>query len=199
MIQGHSDLTAGGAGFRVEVEMLSGEAEKLVLDDVAFGEVWFCSGQSNMEFTVRGVRDAAAEIEAATLYENIRLMKVERNYSSVPLEEPLMYKTTWTKPESDYLHGPSFSAICLFVGEQLFDELNVPIGLIDSNKGGTHIEAWSPPEALAECGINNTAQGFNHNEWLWNAMVYPFLGMTIKGVLWYQGENNAGYPDGYAG
>ena len=84
MIQGHADLTAGGAGFRVEVEMLSGEAEKLVLDDVAFGEVWFCSGQSNMEWTVRGVRDAAAEIEAATLYENIRLMKVERNYSSVP-------------------------------------------------------------------------------------------------------------------
>lgn len=179
--------------------MASGVAEKLVLDDVAFGEVWFCSGQSNMEWTVRGDRNAEAEIEAATLYENLRLMKVERNYSSVPLEEPLMFQTRWTKPESDYLHGPSFSAICLFVGEQLYDELNVPIGLIDSNKGGTHIEAWSPPEALEVCGINNTAQGFNHNEWLWNAMVYPFLGMTIKGVLWYQGENNAGYPDGYAG
>ena len=64
----------------------------------------------------------------------------------------------------------------------------MPIGLVDASWGGTFIEAWSPPEALASCGVDDDGVGNaqNHNEYLWNAMVHPFLRMSIRGVLWYQ-------------
>ena len=111
-----------------------------MVSDVAFGDVWVCSGQSNMQWTVAGVRDAAAEIENALLYEDLRLLQVANVWSKVPVEEVIDFGTTWAKPSRDYLAGDSFSAICLFFGEQLVDELEVPIGLIDSSWGGTIVE-----------------------------------------------------------
>ena len=94
----------------------------------------------------------------------------------------------------------------------------MPIGLIDSSWGGTIIEAWSPPEALAACDVtdNGIGEENNHNEYLWNGMIYPLLKMTIRylsqflvleddhcpcprGAVWYQGEQNAGYPGEYGG
>ena len=97
--------------------------------------------------------------------------------------------TCLTRPTTEFLGGQdSFSAICLFFGEQIYDETSVPIGLVDASWGGTFIEAWSPPEALASCGVDDDGVGNaqNHNEYLWNAMVHPFLRMSIRGVLWYQ-------------
>ena len=134
------------------------------------------------------------EMETATLYEDLRLLKIIRQVATEPIDEPLGYLTHWSKPELEFLSGQSFSAICLFFGEQIYDEINVPIGLIDASWGGTFIEAWSPPEALEACGVDDDGVGNdkNHNEYLWNAMIHPFLNMAIKGVLWYQGENNAG-------
>ena len=118
------------------------------------------------------------------IYQNVRLMKVARIFSTEEVEEPLGFSTVWTKPDKDYLtSGASFSAICLMFGEQLHDDLEgVPIGLIDSSWGGTIVEAWSPPEALAECGVtdNGIGEENNHNEYLWNGMIYPLLKMTIR-------------------
>merc|ERR1711936_311411 len=189
-----------GTGF--SLKFLNG-AEEVTVSDVAFGDVWLCSGQSNMQWTVAGVRDAGEEIENAVLYEDLRLMQVANIWSKVPEEEILDFGTTWTKPTSSYLSGDSFSAICLFFGEQLVDELEVPIGLIDSSWGGTIVEAWSPQEVLDECGVAdqgvNGQDGPNHNLYLWNSMINPLLRMTIKGSIWYQGEQNAGYPGDYDG
>ena len=122
-------------------------AEEVTVSDVAFGDVWLCSGQSNMQWTVAGVRDAGEEIENAVLYEDLRLMQVANIWSKVPEEEILDFGTTWTKPTSSYLSGDSFSAICLFFGEQLMDEMEVPIGLIDSSWGGTIVEVG------VRCGV----------------------------------------------
>ena len=91
----------------------------------------------------------------------------------------------------------------MFFGEQLYDELEVPIGLIQTAWGGTIVEAWSPQEVLDECGVTdegvNGQPGPNHNIYLWNSMINPLLRMTIKGSIWYQGEQNAGYPGDYQG
>ena len=189
-----------GSGYSIQIvnqnlERL--EERSTTLNDVAFGDVWFCSGQSNMQWLVKGVRNAAMEMETATMYEDIRLLKIVKQASTEPIDEPLGFSTHWAKPELEFLTSESFSAICLFFGEQIYDELNVPIGLIDASVGGTFIEAWSPPEALAACGVDDDGVGNdkNHNEYLWNAMIHPFLNMAIKGVLWYQGENNAGYSN----
>ena len=73
--------------------------------------------------------------------------------------------------------------------------------MIDSSWGGTFIEAWSPPESLEACGVDDDGVGNeqNHNEYLWNGMIHPLLKTSIRGAIWYQGEQNAGYPDGYGG
>ena len=83
----------------------------------------------------------------------------------------------------------------MFFGEQLYDELDVPIGLVQTAWGGTIVEAWSPPEVIQDCGVEDegTNDNQNHNNYLWNAMVHPLLRMSIKGAIWYQGEANTGH------
>ena len=139
----HLERQLVGPGYTVDVinTDVSGEAHTISLVDVAFGDVWFCSGQSNMEWRVKSVRSAAAEITAATNYEDIRLLKVVREVAKEPVSEPLGYLTQWTAPTEEFLWADSFSAICLMFGEQIYDEIGIPIGLIDSSWGGTNIEA----------------------------------------------------------
>lgn len=139
----HLESQLLGPGYTVEVinTAPSGEVRTIRLADVAFGDVWFCSGQSNMEWRVKSVRNAAAEITAATDYEDIRLLKVVREVAKEPVSEPLGYLAQWTAPTEEFLWAESFSAICLMFGEQISDEIGVPIGLIDSSWGGTNIEA----------------------------------------------------------
>ena len=180
-----------GAGYSLHViNFLSdGTSQVVTLADVAFGDVWLCSGQSNMEWTVAGVRDAQAEIEAGALYQDIRLLRISNIFSTSPVEEVLGFDSQqWVRPSVQYLTAPSFSAICLFYGEQLYDELEVPIGLIDSSWGGTIIEAWSPPEVIQDCGVEDEGinEDANHNNYLWNSMIYPLRRMSMKGVIWYQ-------------
>ena len=83
----------------------------------------------------------------------------------------------------------------MFFGEQIYDETQVPIGLIQTAWGGTIVEAWSPPEVMEECGVEDegTNDSNNHNNYLWNAMIHPLLRMSIKGAIWYQGEANTGH------
>ena len=81
-------------------------------------------------------------------------------------------------------------------GRLLYDEYKVPIGLIATSWGGTRVEAWSSPAALANCGLKHHEEPKspqNSYSVLWNAMICPFLNMTIKGAIWYQGEANSLY------
>ena len=190
-----------GTGYTVVIKEDFGNNEYLeaTLVDVAFGDVWICSGQSNMEQPIKDVRNSSEEIDKSVGYGNIRLLKTARQVSKTPLKEPIAFQNNWSKPRKEFLDnggfGFGFSAVCLIFGEQLYDELNVPIGLIESSWGGTIIEAWSPPDSLEYCGINDTGTDDenNHNEYLWNAMIHPYLRFSIKGAIWYQGEQNAGY------
>ena len=199
-----------GTGFSVNIRQfhqMSGQFLEVTLTDVAFGEVWVCSGQSNMEWRVKDARDGAKDVLAAEFYDQLRLIKTVRQIATEPQEETLgfykrLLEDSWRKPMQEFLgSGESFSAICLYFGEQLWEDLQVPIGLIESTWGGTIVEAWSPPRALEYCGVTDTGVGSgpNHNEYLWNAMIHPFLKMTIRGAIWYQGEQNAGYPGDYPG
>jgi len=99
-----------------------------------------------------------------------------------------------------------FSAACWFFGKNLYDKLQIPIGLMSNNWGGTIVQAWSSPEALKKCTPKEERYlqkyvpqaGPNDPSTLWNAMIIPVLPMTITGVIWYQGESNAAQPDYYA-
>jgi len=116
-----------GFGWKIEAASVNpnGEVLKFVIN-VGFGEVWVCSGQSNMEWTINGVRNSQEEIASAVKHENIRLTKVVRQISTEPLDEPLGYTALWKKPDADYLtDGDSFSALCLMYGmtiSSVFDD-----------------------------------------------------------------------------
>uniref|UniRef100_A0A3Q2DCX3 Sialic acid acetylesterase n=1 Tax=Cyprinodon variegatus TaxID=28743 RepID=A0A3Q2DCX3_CYPVA len=87
-----------------------------------------------------------------------------------------------------------FSAVCWLFGRYMYDKLQYPIGLVESCWGGTPVEAWSSPRALKQCGLNQSEDNsMMKSTVLWNAMIHPFLNMTIYGAIWYQGEANAEY------
>ena len=115
----------------------------LELTNVLFGEVWVCSGQSNMQWSVNASKDNEAEI-AAAMYPKIRLFYIPRVPSGLPQQdvEADWYETT---PETI----PQFSAVAYYFGRKLYKNLDVPIGLINTSWGGTRIEPWTPPVGFA--------------------------------------------------
>ncbi|MCF3648634.1 sialate O-acetylesterase [Synoicihabitans lomoniglobus] len=114
----------------------------IVLDDILVGDLWLCGGQSNMEWPLRNANDAEAEIAAAQ-YPLIRHIKIERRIARDPITEA---RGSWTMCTPDT--APHFTAVGYFFARKLQAELNVPIGLVNSNWGGTPVEAWLPPSAL---------------------------------------------------
>jgi sialate O-acetylesterase len=112
--------------------------QTVTFEDVLVGEVWICSGQSNMAWPVERSANPEAEIAAAD-YPNIRFFDVPEKYSPTPVDT---VDATWKvcSPET----VASFSAVGYYFGRHLWNELNVPIGLVSSNWGGTPAEAWTP-------------------------------------------------------
>ncbi|XP_059144149.1 sialate O-acetylesterase-like isoform X2 [Physella acuta] len=177
----------------------------LVLEDVLFGDVWICSGQSNMQFMVQQMFGGEEEIANAHKYPNVRFMNVVRQSSSKPLNDLIGIDQSWASPLNTSI--AHFSAVCWLYGKALSEELGYPIGLVGTNYGGTPVEAWSSPQALQKCGVPKVEtrnygeevnklliNGPQNNSELWNSMIYPMLGMTIYGAIWYQGEGDAQDP-----
>jgi len=187
------ELDPQEAGTVCDIQIVGGE-EELSLKNVIFGDVWICSGQSNMVFTMNGIFNKTDEIAAAAVYTDIRLAVIERVTSEVE-QEDVGTSTTWTDPSNARALG-GFSAVCFFYAMNVYDELGVPLGLIDSAWGGTRVEAWSNQDALDSCDIEDNVMPNhpqNSNSYLWNAMIHPLRKMTVRGFLWYQGEANANW------
>ncbi len=113
------------------------------LDNVLVGEVWICSGQSNMEFTVRSANNADKEIAGAE-YPQIRHIKVPNAIGAAP-EEDIKggeWKVCGTEAVGD------FTAVGYFFARELYNELKIPVGLINTTWGGTHVETWTSREAF---------------------------------------------------
>lgn len=213
-------------------------ANTITIKDVLVGEVWLGSGQSNMAMTVNRAKDYEQE-QAAAKFPQIRMFTVERNPQPQPQAD---CKGAWVvcSPET----VGSFSASAYFFGRKLHQELQVPVGLINSSYGGTSVEAWTSMEAqaklpeykiISEQWVKDTAKPWdekaaealyekqraawveavkkakaanktaprapkkgvnprlsqNHPANLFNGMIAPIIPYTIRGAIWYQGENNA--------
>ena len=131
-------------------EITFSDGKKLQLKNVMIGEVWFCSGQSNMEMPVAGwgkVMNYEQEIAEAA-YPAIRLFQVKKNTSLAPLKEVESTLGGWQECSSATV--PEFSALAYFYARALWKELNVPIGVIDCTWGGTPVEAWTSHETLRQ-------------------------------------------------
>jgi sialate O-acetylesterase len=119
------------------------------LTDILIGEVWICSGQSNMEWYLISVKNSQQEVAEAN-YPQIRIFKVNKQTSGLPLTEFMSrqcWMDTWRICNPENIKY--FSAVGYYFGRDLHKKLNVPIGLIDSTWGGTKIEPWTPPQGFA--------------------------------------------------
>eukprot|EP00696_Hemimastix_kukwesjijk_P000796 gnl/Hemi2/11047_TR3794_c0_g1_i1.p1 gnl/Hemi2/11047_TR3794_c0_g1~~gnl/Hemi2/11047_TR3794_c0_g1_i1.p1 ORF type:complete len:546 (+),score=199.46 gnl/Hemi2/11047_TR3794_c0_g1_i1:123-1640(+) len=148
--------TNAGGPYTISVTNL-GTQETASLSNVLFGDVWICSGQSNMQMCVAHAFNATEEIAAANNYPDIRVMTVgEQTTSSTPLPFLATVLQPWSVASNVSISNNGdgwsyFSATCWFFGRDLYDNIKVPIGFISSNWGGTYIQAWSSPEALSKC------------------------------------------------
>lgn len=171
---------------------------KLVLSDVLIGEVWLCSGQSNMEMPIKGFGNQPILNSNDILLDadepGLRLFRIEKNMSKVPLN---VLNNKWEHTNAATVR--EFSAVGYLFARMLQQKLKVPVGIIQSAYGGTDIEAWMTKKSLTGFSDfkipSDTAKVFkNDPAVLFNAMIYPIIGFHIKGVLWYQGENNRFNP-----
>lgn len=211
-----------------------GDDGSKVLQDIMVGEVWFASGQSNMEMPLAGfppaalIDNGAAEIAAAR-NPHIRLLRVAHNSSEFPLDD---VADSWTSstPET----AAQFSAIGYFFARELVAKQGVTVGVIDSTWGGTPADSWVSTEAFGgdpsllpaiaaramfekrqaskDAAIaaaqredeeaRKSGRPAPQHDWypeqqswrpagLFNAMVAPFTGYAVRGILWYQGETNS--------
>ena len=174
------------------------DGNKLVLENILIGEVWLCSGQSNMEMPVKGFGNQPVLNSNDLLMDaeepGVRLFRVERKLSKTP-EMTLNAKWEATSAAS----VKEFSAVGYQFARMLQQRLKVPVGIIQSAYGGTDIEAWMTTQSLI--GFNDfkvpadTAKITKNDPGvLFNAMINPIIGFGIKGVIWYQGENNRVNP-----
>eukprot|EP01006_Ploeotia_vitrea_P032955 TRINITY_DN65137_c0_g1_i1.p1 TRINITY_DN65137_c0_g1~~TRINITY_DN65137_c0_g1_i1.p1 ORF type:complete len:531 (-),score=48.51 TRINITY_DN65137_c0_g1_i1:29-1621(-) len=183
------------------ITAVSGE-ERAELKDVLFGDLWVCSGQSNMQFAVSQAFNATKEIAAANNFPYIRVFTVALQQSPTPLQDlGKAPEEPWAPASSHSIGGKPwsyFSATCWFFARDLYKERNYPLGLIATDWGGTPDEAWSSPDALKKCYKNAdntkassssvTVGGPHGKSVLWNAMIVPLLRHSIYGAVWYQGE-----------
>ena len=170
-------------------------SDEILLNHILTGEVWLCSGQSNMEMPVKGYgnQPVKGSNEAILRSDNdqLRVFQIERNPSAVPLDD-----VTGEWKAAAPATTPAFSAAAYFFGELIQEMLEVPVGLIVTCWGGSKAEAWmdrpslagfkdiSIPDEVPERGANQAATI------LYNGMIHPFIGYRIKGAIWYQGESN---------
>jgi sialate O-acetylesterase len=148
----------GPFDIHVSQPLPNGTLVTITLHDVLFGDVWICSGQSNMQMSVIDIFNATEEIANAGKYPKIRLFTVQRNWSATPLEELLDITEKWSVASPESVGGPSFqymSAVCWLYGRMIHEALgDRPIGLVDTSYNGTRIEFWLPPKAVRDCGIS---------------------------------------------
>lgn len=167
--------------------------------DLLVGEVWICSGQSNMEWPLHDTARGDTYTPRADL-PRLRLFRVSRNIARRP--DPVG-EGEWqlSSPKT----AEDFSAVGWHFGREILETQEVPVGLIQAAWSGTRIQSWMPAETLASFSFERhsrfQADAFSNEAHrpsaLYNGMLHALLPFPAQGVIWYQGESNAGTPEHY--
>jgi sialate O-acetylesterase len=187
------DTPKAGGPYTITIK---GRRNTIVLENILIGEVWILSGQSNMEMSNN---QQIKDILPKSANTNIRFFTVDKKTSEHPQDYA---EGQWVSCDEETLKR--FSAAGYFFGKKLHDDLNVPIGLIQSAWAGTPIELWEPESVIESDPIMKKAASeivvkthrAHQPGYIYNAMIYPISNYTIAGALWYQGESNT--PRAYA-
>ena len=202
-------LPTGEAGGPYTLSVKSGK-EALTVNDIALGEVWICSGQSNMEMPIQGF--GFQEVEGATE----AILAAPETAAQVRVFDIKTPKKTAPEKDVDaqwaYTDGAvtaRTSAVGYFFAKRLTKSLNVPVGIIVNAWGGSRIEPWMTREVIDGAGLTEQeltelyAVQEQPDRWpetpelIWNGRVAPIVGYAAKGILWYQGCSNMGQPHCY--
>ncbi len=168
--------------------------ENIILKNIMLGEVWLCSGQSNMQRTpVQELNNKNEEIQNAN-YPNIRFFNVPIHQSSTRQDNT---QGVWQECTPETMKN--FSSVGYFFGREIHKKLSVPIGLINTSWGGTSITVWTRDSVLQSYPeLYEATKKLRIKQWwpakpgsAYNSMIYPFIKYNIAGVLWYQGEEDA--------
>lgn len=185
---------------------ISSGNEEQTLNNILIGDLWICSGQSNMQFSMKEVVDA--EVEVAQVNEpHIRLFNTGLNFSNKPIDT--ITSGQWQKATPETVKD--FSAVGYYFGKTLSDSLNIPIGLLFTGIGASAAQAYVPRKVLAADPVLDSIYlqpyltgdkykehvngGFSFEKvtrpyLLYNALINPFTNLSVKGIIWYQGEAN---------
>lgn len=205
-------LRTPAAGYTAYSITIADKDGAVTLSDVLVGEVWLCGGQSNMEMPLNGfwhcpVEGSLEEVALSGQFrDKIRLVKIPKTGAETPQET---VEGRWQ------VSGPAtsgtFTAVGWHFAKMLNAVLDVPVGLVSCNWGGSAVESWLPKEEVYSYPENTLPSGqyapkrdaggwYHHHSpiIMYNGMLYPIRNYTLKGFLWYQGETNAGFPQYYA-
>lgn len=200
-------ITTPEGSFQKESITLSDRQEKISLKDLLIGEVWICSGQSNMYMPLRGYSGQPIEgafesvMASSQLRDRMRMITLPKRAAEEP--QRTFEGKGWLHPSPETAWG--MSALAYYFAEALGQELNLPIGIISTSWGGSAIEAWMSSKDLREMGY--AVEEINANpkieerrkcSLLYNGLIAPVKGFAARGFLWYQGESNRHTADRYA-
>lgn len=197
-------ISTPSAGGPYQIDIASnGKHQKI--QDVLLGEVWLCSGQSNMEMPLKGYRNqpvlhATSIIDSADTHPRIHIFRVPKVMALTAQND---CDGRWFISTSQ--NAPDFSAIAYQYAAMLQDSLHVPVGILESYWGGTSIQSWMNAKTLRKvAGVeiagrldtikNPETDPENTPTLLYNAMIAPIAGYTIRGFIWYQGASNRDHP-----
>lgn len=180
------------------------DGEKTSLNDILIGEVWICSGQSNMEMPMKGFKnqpvDNAVEDILHSTDNHLRLFTVKRNSKFAPVDT---LNGSWKAAAPASVRD--FSATAYHFGRELRTMLDVPVGLVVAAWGGSACEAWMTadwlkafPDAKIPASPEDIKSKNRTPTVLYNGMLHPIIGYTMRGVIWYQGEDNVNRYKTYA-
>jgi len=212
--QSSTTVAVADSTWRVMLHPLAASAEPaslvvhgknhIEIQDVLVGEVWLCSGQSNMEKPIgkQGGQQPTENHEQVIAMANhplIRLFQVPKSGEVTNSD----WQMQWLPCSPDSLSGSRFSAVGYFFAKHLQERLKIPVGVINSSFGGTMIEAWTPGVAFGEDPLLAPllyrrffawVEGVQATE-LYTSMIAPLVPYGLRGFLWYQGEANLMYAE----
>lgn len=196
-------------------DIVISDGETVTLRDILVGEVWYCGGQSNMEYPMRGyfnvpVIGGMEKIIEAEPASQIRIFKAPTRLETAPVENS---GGSWKKTDPESV--AECSAVAYFFALRLRKALGVPVGIITDHVGGTPIQTWLSREVIERDFMDELKEDLEYqkNNWdgnidlktwpkgssslCFNGMVAPIVPYTFKGIIWYQGCSNVGEPELY--
>jgi len=178
------------------------EKQKIVITDILIGEVWLCSGQSNMEYAFnwqQGVLDAGDAV-AQSANNQLRFFQLSHQINNFPQTNS---DGEWKVSAPETVTNMSVAGY--FFGKKINETTKSPVGLIASYWGGSCVQAWTPGEEFEHnADLKKSADNLSAVPWapvapsvIYNAMIFPLLNYKIAGTIWYQGEGNTEQPQEY--